>query len=238
MDNFISHWLGRRVDYDKVYLYQCVDLILQYLSEVFGVHSGVWGNAIDYWTDPTPKLLEYFDKVSGTNFQRGDIIVLLPTKTNKYGHIMVAVDSVTALEQNGATGDGDGLGGDEVRFRAVPKDRIAGILRPKEQIVKADLRTARILAETEHGYLSAGSGANDEVVKRDFAVELTNSELQRIYDHPNAVTFRQYRNQLITFYNFWKDKVGVLPDSDDEEIKQAMAKLAEAQAVLQKGLDD
>jgi hypothetical protein len=44
---------------------------------------------------------------------------------------MIAINSTTAIEQNGATGDGDGLGGDEVRYRTIPLNRVAGLLRKK-----------------------------------------------------------------------------------------------------------
>jgi hypothetical protein len=32
--DFKNKWLGKRIDYDKAYGYQCVDLIKQYLDEV------------------------------------------------------------------------------------------------------------------------------------------------------------------------------------------------------------
>lgn len=132
IDDFQNYWFGKRVDYDGVYRFQCVDLILQYLSQVYGIHSGVWGNAIDYWNKPTGVLLQHFDKLpADTPIQKGDIIVFKPTITNEFGHIAIAVDGNTMLEQNGATGDGDGAGGDEIRYRAIPKERIAGILRWK-----------------------------------------------------------------------------------------------------------
>lgn len=129
-EQFIKNWLGKRTDYDHVYAYQCVDLILQYLADVHGIRQGVWGNAIDYWTKPTATLLQSFSKVTGTP-QAGDIVILKPTSTNPYGHIMIAVNSTTGIEQNGYSGDGDGLNGDEVRYRTIPTTRVAGLLRKK-----------------------------------------------------------------------------------------------------------
>ena len=147
LDQFVTKWLGKRTDYDHVYQYQCVDLILQYLAEVHGITSGVWGNAIDYWLKPTARLLQDFDKVTGTP-QAGDIVVLNGTNGNPYGHIMVAVNSTTAIEQNGYSGDGDGLNGDEIRYRTIPTARVAGLLRKKgstdEMITKDDVGLLRI----------------------------------------------------------------------------------------------
>lgn len=135
MTAFRNQWIGRRIDYDHVYAYQCVDLILQYVKENYGIASGVWGNAIDYWKRPSPVLLTKFNLVSSTDCQHGDIVVLNGLSGNPYGHIGICVSqdsgTVTILEQNGATGNGSGVGGDAIRTRAVAKSRIAGLLRPK-----------------------------------------------------------------------------------------------------------
>lgn len=132
---FKAEWLGRRIDYDKVYGYQCVDLILEYLKEVYGIPSGVSGNAIDYWNRPSPALLAHFDKVAGSQANQGDIVVLNGLAGNPYGHIGICDSedgtNVAILEQNGADGNGSGVGGDAIRTRAVSRSRVAGILRPK-----------------------------------------------------------------------------------------------------------
>lgn len=132
--NFKSRWSGRRIDYDNVYAYQCVDLILIYVKEEFGLPSGVWGNAIDYWNRPSSALLRKFDLVAGSNAQQGDIVVLHGLAGNPYGHIGIC-DSTTPtvvniLEQNGV-GSGTGTGRDAISVRGVPKSRVAGLLRPK-----------------------------------------------------------------------------------------------------------
>jgi surface antigen len=132
--DFKNRWSGRRIDYDHVYAYQCVDLILIYIKEEFGLASGVWGNAIDYWFRPSPALLGKFSLVSGSNAQQGDIVVLYGLPGNPYGHIGIC-ESVTAttiniLEQNGA-GSGTGTGRDAISVRGIPKSRVAGLLRPK-----------------------------------------------------------------------------------------------------------
>jgi hypothetical protein len=132
---FKTRWNGRRIDYDHVYAYQCVDLILIYVKEEYGLASGVWGNAIDYWRRPTPALLTRFSLVSGSNCQQGDIVVLNGLAGNPYGHIGICESqtgtTVKLLEQNGV-GSGTGTGRDAIGvYRDVPKTRIAGLLRPK-----------------------------------------------------------------------------------------------------------
>jgi len=134
--SFKAEWLGRRVDYDHVYAYQCVDLILEYIKECYGISSGVWGNAIDYWTHPSAPLLKKFDKVATKSPRQGDIVVFNGLSGNPYGHIAIADRSasggyVVCLEQNGQTGGGSGRYGDAIRLRSISTARIAGVLRPK-----------------------------------------------------------------------------------------------------------
>jgi len=132
---FKAAYTGRRVDYDHVYAYQCVDLILQYIKDCYGIANGVWGNAIDYWNRPSSRLLTKFNIVSGSNAQQGDIVILYGNSGNPYGHIGICESSnsntVKLLEQN-AVGSGAGTGRDAIGiYRDVPKSRIAGLLRPK-----------------------------------------------------------------------------------------------------------
>jgi CHAP domain. len=137
MQDFINQWLGKRVDYDHVYGYQCVDLIKQYLYQRFGLSAGAWGNAKDYWLNTNAAILTRFDKLDTTTVRAGDILPLKGLAGNPYGHIGIAtgaqsVDTVEILEQNGATGNGKGEGGDCIRKRFVPKSRMYGVLRPKD----------------------------------------------------------------------------------------------------------
>lgn len=128
--SFTKQWLGKRVDYDGVFAYQCVDLIKQYLRQEHGIKAGAWGNAKDYWLKTNPALLKKFAKVKGKG-KAGDIVILKPTATNKYGHIAIAINDKQMLEQNGSTGSGSGKGKDAIRIRQIPYDRVYGFLRPK-----------------------------------------------------------------------------------------------------------
>jgi hypothetical protein len=140
-NRFKNEWLGKRVDWDKVYSYQCVDLILQYVYECYGITGGVSGNAIDYWVKTgnngfNTNLLSKFDKITSNEAREGDIVILNGLAGNPYGHIGVATGSVNAaeleiLEQNGQDGSGNGEGGNTIRVRYVARNRVAGLLRPK-----------------------------------------------------------------------------------------------------------
>lgn len=136
--DFKNRWNGKRVDYDHVYAYQCVDLILQYIKEEFGLATGVWGNAIDYWNRPSAPLLTKFSLVAGSNAQPGDIVILYGLSGNPFGHIGICesqtATTIKLLEQNGA-GSGTGTGRDAIGiYRDIPKSRVAGLLRPKAAV--------------------------------------------------------------------------------------------------------
>lgn len=145
MQDFINQWLGRRVDYDHVFNYQCVDLVKQYLYQSLGLQPGSWGDAKQYWQNPNPKILEKMDKIATTGVKAGDIVPLKPVNSqasHAAGHIGIATgaqtgDAVEILEQNGSTGNGSGAGKDAIRKRFVPKSRVYGVLRAKSPAATA-----------------------------------------------------------------------------------------------------
>lgn len=142
-NQFRSEWTGKRIDWDRVYAFQCVDLILQYIYQCYGINSGVWGNAIDYWTKPSGPLLGKFYKVHSSDAQMGDIVIFKTYGRDDYqgdGHIGIATGGLNAtevevLEQNGA-GSSTGTGRDAITTRWIRRGRVAGLLRPI-QVAKA-----------------------------------------------------------------------------------------------------
>lgn len=200
LNDFVNSWLGKRTDYDHVCAYQCVDLILQYLADCYGIKSGVWGNAIDYWTKPTDRLLQSFYKVQGA-IQGGDIVILNPTSTNPYGHIMVAINGTTAIEQNGYSGDGDGLNGDEIRYRTIPTNRVAGLLRPKQgtNMSQTSIDITRILAfgvlgrNGAFGTPNALEGQADGDLKANHVDKETNGKIWEFYTSPEGQDWKNNR---------------------------------------------
>lgn len=142
--DFQSHWLnppGQRVDADGAAGFQCVDIPRQYMFECFGLpRGGAWGNAIDYWTKPVTPVLEKFYKVASSAAMQGDIVVFNGLPGNPYGHIGTATGGLTAtqveiLEQNGSSGNGDGVGGNAIRTRWTDRSRVAGLLRPRGEVI-------------------------------------------------------------------------------------------------------
>jgi len=134
--SFKNKWIGKRKDYDRVYGYQCVDLIKVFAHEEYGLKAGAWGNAVDYWYNPNKTLLTKFTRISTKSARKGDIVIFKGVNGNPYGHIGIADANagwlyVKTLEQNGSSGNGSGVGGNAIRVRSIRKTRIIGVLRPR-----------------------------------------------------------------------------------------------------------
>ena len=131
--NFVNKRLGKRVDYDGAYWFQCADLAKQYISEAleFG-KIGALGNAKDM---PKSPFFANREKIKGTkNLMQGDIII---SSHGQYWHVAV-VDhilngKVYVLEQNGSGKDsGSGLGANAIRIQPYRLDFYDTVLRCKK----------------------------------------------------------------------------------------------------------
>lgn len=131
--NFVNKRLGKRVDYDGAYWFQCTDLAKQYIDEVLG-RKKIWPlwNAKNM---PNNTFFSSWEKIKGMkNLMQGDIII---SSHGQYGHVAV-VDHVLngkvyVLEQNGSGKDsGSGLGANSIRIQAYRLDFYDTILRCKK----------------------------------------------------------------------------------------------------------
>ena len=127
---FKDKWLWKRIDYDRAYWYQCVDLIKQYADECLWMWKiwAIW-NAKDV---PNWNFWKRFTKIVWMNdIMQWDIIV----KTNsKYWHIAivdrVVWDKIYVLEQNGSwKNSGSGTWDNAIRVHAYDKSFYQIILR-------------------------------------------------------------------------------------------------------------
>ena len=132
---FKEKWLWKRIDYEKLYGFQCVDLIKQYADEVLGL-GRIWaiGNANRVQYSSTFK---GFSKLWVKDLMQWDIIIR--TKW-KYWHIAI-VDHILnwrvyVLEQNGSGKNSwNGLGDNAIRVKDYPINRYDIVLR-NEKIIQ------------------------------------------------------------------------------------------------------
>lgn len=179
---FKNQWIDQWIDYDGVDGYQCVDLIKQYVHQCYGLSPGSWGNAINYWTNTAPALLAQFSKVAGSAAQEGDIVVFNGLPGNSAGHIAIATGNINAsqvevLEEDGHTGTGTKVDGNQVRTRYIDRSRAAGLLRPHStapapapshnETIKAgtwNVRTAPSVSASVEGIAKGGQVYSTSVI--------------------------------------------------------------------------
>ena len=131
---FVQKNIGRKIDFDKYYGIQCVDLINQYMKDVLEINVTYHPYyAKNFWNDRNKSafLIKNFDFLLPTQkIQRGDIGV---RNTGTAGHIFIIDNQIgnklCIYDQNN-TGKGEGM---TARVFECNSKYITGVLRPKNQ---------------------------------------------------------------------------------------------------------
>ncbi len=111
---FFVKYQGQKIDYDKAFGPQCVDVFRQYCQDVIGCRhtgsvepegaKGIWFR----YSENDEKL--FFNRFSASQAKYGDVIIWDASDTNKYGHVAIVVavhkDQVLVFEQDGFKKDG------------------------------------------------------------------------------------------------------------------------------------
>ena len=110
LDEFINRYINTKVDFDKAFGAQCVDLFRQYCKDVLNIPQ----------TPAVEGAKDIFDNCGCLNstidsaladYSRGDVLIWNSSKTNKYGHVAILVAIYNTkyfivLEQDGFKQDG------------------------------------------------------------------------------------------------------------------------------------
>jgi len=140
-DTWVKNNSGKKIDADKVYDVQCVDLIKHYCVNVIGInkaYTDAWGNAVEWYTNFNSKswLTSNFIRIANTpSFVplKGDIAVF-KTKS-KNGHIAVCngVGDTKTFQAYDENYNGTGAGMTLRIFNYSGTRTLLGVLRPKNQ---------------------------------------------------------------------------------------------------------
>ena len=112
---FINKYINSKIDFDKAFGAQCVDVFRQYCKDVLNIpHTGSVNGAKDLISDyeKMPLEMKYFEKITSDGLKYGDAIIWGETKSNKYGHVAIFVskidddEKVLVFEQDGFKQDG------------------------------------------------------------------------------------------------------------------------------------
>jgi len=135
LEDFVKKYNKTKIDFDKQFGFQCVDLFRQYAKECLGIpeHTGACsttGGAKDLFLDYDKMPIEkkYFYRETKKGMVAGDVLIWDSTSTNKYGHVAIYLgklnNSLIVFEQNGIT-----QAGAEIVLRS--KENLLGFLRKK-----------------------------------------------------------------------------------------------------------
>lgn len=145
--NFRNERLGKRIDYDWAYGFQCVDPIKLYMDQVLGLgRIGRLGNAKDVPNNPIFR--KDWEIIRGMkDLMQWDIIV---RTRGKYWHIAIvdhiAWGKIFVLEQNGAgRNSGNGIWPNAMRVKDYSFAFYDTILRNKK--IFENLQAERVFAD-------------------------------------------------------------------------------------------
>lgn len=135
LKDFITKYIGKKVDFDGVYGAQCVDLFRQYVKDVWEIkeHTGACsssGGAKDLFVDYDKMPLEkkYFNKIVTKSPKVGDVVIWDSNPKNEFGHVAICLgsinNSIMVFEQNGFEQNG-------AKMNIRNKDNLLGVLRKK-----------------------------------------------------------------------------------------------------------
>lgn len=127
---FKARVIGKFIDYDGVDGVQCTDGAKEWLTNETGKRFGTMGNAIDWWNKPVQALKDVCNQIQGSSAQVGDLVIKRPN------HVGIATGNINntqveILEENGHSGTGKRLPGDEFRTRWINRSDVAGLWRLK-----------------------------------------------------------------------------------------------------------
>jgi len=107
LDEFVTKYTGKYLEFDGMYKYQCVDLVQIYNKEVLGVPP-LKGNGKEYANNPRPEYYEYKINYPWYVPSRGSIVVWNGNVGGGFGHVGVLLEAslmkFTSLDQNWPTG--------------------------------------------------------------------------------------------------------------------------------------
>ena len=128
MINWAKDNVYKWIDMDGMYGAQCVDLTMAYVKNF--ANFQIYGNAIDYLTNPIPPGWKRYYK-GDTEIEPGDIAIWQWGTWAKLGHVGIVIDVdddiITSVEQNV---DGTPERGGMARIMSRDDTYLAGFIRP------------------------------------------------------------------------------------------------------------
>ena len=118
-----NKWIGKQVDYDWAYWFQCTDFARQFAKEIGSPIWTFWGSAYSGWSTGKPfngTKWKRINRIPGLIPTAWDIVFFWPTQSNPYGHVAVVdggstTEKIKTVEQNAWNGNGDWKGSNAIK---------------------------------------------------------------------------------------------------------------------------
>ena len=103
-DNYIKKVIGKGIDFDGQYGYQCADLSVDYMYYITDKKVRMWGNAKDLINNDFKGLATVYKNTPSFLAKKGDVFVMGANRGGGYGHTGIVVsatlNTITVIEQN------------------------------------------------------------------------------------------------------------------------------------------
>lgn len=212
---FVLKNIGHKIDFDRCYGVQCVDLINQYMTDVLGIKVTYFPPfAKNFWNDRKKSkfLIKNFDFILPTQkIQRGDIGV---RNTGTAGHIFIIDKKIGnklyVYDQNNG-GSGAGM---TARVFDNTSKYITGILRPKNQknidkehqkVVESKLKESPCKQFKTNAYMTADSHVYSNNTKENITGFVNKNEKVKMLAKGDINSIIQYGVDKKIY------KVGIVP---------------------------
>lgn len=103
-DKYIKNAIGKGVDFDGKYGYQCADRSVDYIYYITDKAVRMWGNAKDLINNDFKGLATVYKNTPSFLAKKGDVFVMGANRGDGYGHTGIVVsatlNTITVIEQN------------------------------------------------------------------------------------------------------------------------------------------
>lgn len=103
-DKYIKNAVGKGIDFDGQYGYQCADLSVDYMYYITDKKVRMWGNAKDLINNDFKGLATVYKNTPSFLAKKGDVFVMGANRGDGYGHTGIVVsatlNSIVVIEQN------------------------------------------------------------------------------------------------------------------------------------------
>ena len=103
-DKYIKKAIGKGIDFDGQYGYQCADLSVDYMYYITDKKVRMWGNAKDLINNDFKGLATVYKNTPSFLAKKGDVFVMGANRGGGYGHTGIVVsatlNTITVIEQN------------------------------------------------------------------------------------------------------------------------------------------